>query len=94
MEQLDMYDYFIFVDSVEEGLLKIRYYTSSLKRPGKSAPRACRCRMFLDNETPRFLKYLRMMSASWDSGARSAATPPFSITTGGRRSARRETQVA
>ncbi|HSV97037.1 MAG TPA: STAS domain-containing protein [Spirochaetota bacterium] len=27
MEQLDMYDYFIFVDSVEEGLLKIRHYT-------------------------------------------------------------------
>ena len=27
LEQLDMYDYFIFVDSVEEGLLKIRYYT-------------------------------------------------------------------
>ncbi len=27
MEQLDMYDYFIFVDSVDAGLLKIRYYT-------------------------------------------------------------------
>ena len=27
IEQLDMYDYFLFVDSVEEGLLKIRYYT-------------------------------------------------------------------
>jgi len=27
IEQLDMYDHFIFVDSVEEGLLKSRYYT-------------------------------------------------------------------
>lgn len=27
IEQLDMYDDFIFVDSVEEGLLKSRYYT-------------------------------------------------------------------